>query len=278
MTFRALALAALVASPLAARAQSADELVAKNLAARGGVARLRAIHSIRMVGKVSQGGFVAQVGQENKLPDQVRETYAIQGMTQVMAWDGHQGWQINPFNGRRDPELLGEDDVRDLVEDADPLPLLDWQAKGYKVAYLGHATVDGDDALQLNVTLKNGDIFKYYLDPDTSLEIRIERQQFIRGSVRESVFNLGSYKLVDGVYFPFWYESGPKNAPDMMSQTTWDKIEANVELPEAEFKMPPPTAAPHTQPKLPEPPGSEPKPGEKQPPPQKPPEPKPSKK
>ena len=34
--------------------------------------------------------------------------------------------------------------------------------------------VDGDDALRLKVTLKNGDIIYYYLDPDTFLEIRKE--------------------------------------------------------------------------------------------------------
>ena len=46
--------------------------------------------------------------------------------------------------------------------------------------------VDGDDALRLKVTLKNGDIIYYYLDPDTYLEIRRETQEFIRGSVKES--------------------------------------------------------------------------------------------
>ena len=54
---------------------------------------------------------------------------------------------------------------------------VDYQQKGNKVEYLGHDTVDGDDALRLKVTLKNGDIIYYLLDPDTFLEIRTERQQ-----------------------------------------------------------------------------------------------------
>jgi len=70
--------------------------------------------------------------------------------------------------------------------------------------------VDGDDALRLKVTLKNGDIIYYYLDPDTYLEIRKEIQQFIRGSVRERVVDLGSYKPVDGVMYPFSISEGPE--------------------------------------------------------------------
>ncbi len=60
--------------------------------------------------------------------------------------------------------------------------------------YLGHDVVDGDDALRLKVTLKNGDILYYYLDPDTFLEIRRDKQEFIRGSIHESVMEMGSYK------------------------------------------------------------------------------------
>ena len=82
---------------------------------------------------------------------------------------------------------MGEDDFRDLMEESDiDGPLVDYQAKGNKVEYLGHDTVDGDDAYELKVTLKNGDIVYYYLDPDTYLEIKKKKQQFIRGSVRET--------------------------------------------------------------------------------------------
>ena len=94
---------------------------------------------------------------------------------------------------------MGEDDLRDLLLDADfEGPLVDYKEKGNTVEYLGHDVVDGDDALRLKVTLKNGDIIYDYLDPDTFIEIRKEIQQFIRGSVRERVVGLGSYKPVSG--------------------------------------------------------------------------------
>jgi len=225
--------------------QTAEELVAKNLQAKGGLDKIKAIKSVRMSGNFDAGGFKATVAEHSKRPDMVREMFTVQGMTQVQAYDGSSGWQISPFGGRKDPELLGEDDVRGLAEDADiDGPLVDAQAKGNKIEYLGHDQVDGDDAYKLKVTLKNGDIFYYYLDPDTYIEIQIEKQQFIRGSVRESITMLGSYKPVNGVMYPFFIESGPKNNPYQRGKVTVTKIEANVPIEDSEFKMPAAPAAP----------------------------------
>src|SRR3989442_5367153 len=97
---------------------TAEELVARNTEAKGGLAKIKAITSIRMTGRLQQGDFSATVGQEAKAPNLLRETFTIQNMTQVQAYDGSAGWQISPFQGRKDPELLGEDDLRDLVEQA----------------------------------------------------------------------------------------------------------------------------------------------------------------
>jgi len=167
-------------------AQTAEELVAKNIQAKGGLEKIKAIQSVRMSGTQDNDGFKAAVTQENKRPDLVRETFALQGMTSIQAYDGASGWQVRPFGGRKDPELMGEEDLRSLLLDADfDGPLVDYKEKGNKVESLGHDIVDGDDAYKLKVTLKNGDIIYYYLDPDTFLEIRKEQQLFLRGSVQE---------------------------------------------------------------------------------------------
>ena len=219
-------------------AQTAEELVARNTAAKGGIDKIKAIKSVRMIGRLQQGDFWALIGQEGKAPNQLRVTFTIQNMTQVQAYDGSIGWQISPFSGRRDPERLGEDDMRDLVEQADFYgPLIDYREKGNTIEYLGHETVDGDDAYRLKVTLKNGDIIYYDLDPDTYLEIRTETQQFIRGSVRERVTELGSYKLVNGVYYPFSIETGPKRNPNARTKITIERIDANVDIPDSDFRM-----------------------------------------
>jgi hypothetical protein len=220
--------------------QTADELVQKNIEAKGGLEKMKAIKTIRMTGTSTQGGgFNATIGQESMRPNLVRETFSFQGMTAVQAYDGATGWAIQPFGGKKDPMLMGEDDLRDLLIDADfDGPLVDYKAKGNTVEYLGHDTVDGDDALRLKVTLKNGDIIYYYLDPDTYLEIRKETQEFIRGSIRENASELGSYKPVNGVMFPFSIAFGPKNDPSSWQTVTIAKIEANVPIPASDFATP----------------------------------------
>jgi hypothetical protein len=221
--------------------QTAEELVDKNIQAKGGMEKIKAIHSLRMTGKLTGGGgFTATVTQDGMRPNLVRETFSLQGMTGVRAYDGTAGWQIQPFGGHKDPQLMGEDDARDLLLDADfDGPLVDYREKGNTVEYLGHDVVDGDDALRLKVTLKNGDILYYYLDPDTYLEIRKEIQEFIRGSIRENVVDLGSYKPVAGVMYPFSIASGPKNRPNAAQTVTIEKIDVNAPLPKSEFELPP---------------------------------------
>jgi hypothetical protein len=220
-------------------AQTADELVNKNIQAKGGLDKIKAAKTRMAVGKVKGArGRVAVFKQMNLRPDLVRQDLSIQGMTAVQAYDGSVGWQTQPFRGRKDPELMGEDTLRDLLLAADfDGPLVDYAEKGNKIEYLGHDEVDGDDALRLKVTLKNGDILYYYLDPDTYLEIRKEIQQFVRGSVRERVVDLGSYKPVDGVMYPFSISEGSKSNPDAQV-ISLEKIEANVALRDSDFALP----------------------------------------
>src|SRR6266478_2552406 len=233
------AMMAIFALSPTAPSQTAEELIQKNIEAKGGMEKIKAIKTVRLTGKLDAGGgFTAAVGQENKRPNLVRETFTLQGMTQVQAYDGSTAWEVRPFGGRKDPQLMGDDDVRDLLIDSDlDGPLVDYKEKGNQVEYLGHDIVDGDDALRLKVTLKNGDIIYYYLDPDTLLEIRTERREFIRGAVHDSVADLGSYKPVAGVMYPFSISEGPRSNPGD-TVTTIEKIEVNVAFQESDFAVP----------------------------------------
>ena len=220
-------------------AQTADELIQKNLQAKGGMEKISALKSLRIEGKFDGGGgFTAAVTEEYMRPNLYRSTFTLQGMTQVRAYDGAAGWQISPFGGHKDPELIGEDGMHGLLISADfDGPLVEYKAKGNTVEYLGHDTVDGDDALRLKVTLKNGDVMYYYLDPDTYLEIKRETEYHIRGSVRTTVEELGSYKPVNGVMLPFSVASGPKDA-SQLATTTITKVEANGTIAPADFALP----------------------------------------
>ena len=233
------ALVALMFACATARAASVDELVAKNLEARGGLARLQAIKTLKAEGKLLFGGqFELGLVQYQKAPDSIRNEASLQGLTAVQAWDGKEAWQISPFQGRKDPEKMTPDDAKAFADDA-PIggPLLDWQARGSKVEYLGTEDVDGTEAHKLKVTLKNGDIDYVYLDPDHWLEIRVVAQRMVRGTQVESSNDYGDYEEVAGVYFPFSISTVNK-ADGSTQQVTIDKAEANVSLDDTLFSFP----------------------------------------
>ena len=85
--------------PISVSAMTADELIAKNIEARGGLDAIRAIHSLKLTGKLQNGSFEADIA-ELKVPGKVRSEFSIQGMTQIRAYDGTLGWTISPFGGR----------------------------------------------------------------------------------------------------------------------------------------------------------------------------------
>src|SRR5437762_6114437 len=81
-----------------------DELVAKNIEAKGGATTLQNLQSLRAAGKllVQQGQIELGYLQTKKRPDEVRTEASLQSMTQIQAYDGKEGWRVSPFFGRKD--------------------------------------------------------------------------------------------------------------------------------------------------------------------------------
>jgi len=194
-----------------------DELVSKNVAAKGGADALRALQSVRLTGKllVNQGQIQLAYVETKKRPGAIRDEVTLQGMTAIQAYDGAQGWKVSPFQGRKDPE----------------------KAKGSTVEYLGTEDVDGTQAHKLKVVRKNGDVTFVYLDPDAFLEIRKISQRVEQGAQVEVETDVSDYEKVAGVYLPFSIESGRKNDPDKQ-KIVIDKAEPNVSVDDAIFKFP----------------------------------------
>ncbi|MGH8157404.1 MAG: hypothetical protein ACREPQ_04750 [Rhodanobacter sp.] len=236
-----LSVTALLFVTASAHALTTDELVAKNIDARGGLDKIHAIKTLKLEGKLRIGGqFELTLAEYKKAPDSVRNEATIQGLTQIQAWDGKDAWQISPFQGRRDPEKMSGDDAKSLSDDAAiGGPLVDWQAQGSKLDYLGTEDIDGTEAHKLKVTRKNGDIEYVYLDPDHFLEIRTTTDQIVRGTHVETVTDYGDYEQVNGVYFPFSISSSTKGTgPFGKQQITIEKADANVAMDDTIFTFP----------------------------------------
>jgi hypothetical protein len=245
--FFLLSLVAITCFSLSAGAQTVDEVIAKNIQARGGMEKLKAVRSLRTTAKLTQGSFRAELRQENKRADKVREEFIIQGLAQVQAYDGKTGWQISPFGGRKDPELLSQDDLKSLVVDADmDGPLVDYKEKGHKAELVGHDSMEGTDCFKIKLSMKNGDVRYYYLDTDSYLELKVEIQSTIRGALQENELYYGDYEQVNGIFYAFTLEQAQKGS-ESRAQVSVQKIEQNVALEDAHFSMPvskPETKAP----------------------------------
>jgi hypothetical protein len=236
-----------------AQAQSAEELVAKNLNARGGAQALAAIHTYVTKGELRfPGDFKLAYTETRERLDPatdnsaVRVDASLQGLTVIQAYDGQNGWRVNPFEGRKDPEHMGADEARALADEAViEGQLLAASAKGSKVDYLGREDIDGTNTYKLRVSKADGTTFTYYLDPDVFLEIKILENRTIRGAEAETEYDLGDYERVSGVYFPFSIASGPRNSADSDKQViTVASGAANVDVAQGLFAMP---AAPAAQ-------------------------------
>lgn len=236
----------------AANGQTADELVAKNLAARGGADKLGAIHAIVTTGELRlPGDFKLSYKETRERLDPatdacaVRIDAALQGLTLVQAYDGKDGWRINPFEGRKDAERMAADETRELADQGSiDGALLAARVKGSQIEYLGREDIDGTEAYKLRVSQPDGTVFTYYLDPDVYLEIRVVERRTIRGAEKETETDFGDYEKVAGVYFPFSIASGPKNAADSDKQiVTISSADANTAVSPALFAMPTTPAA-----------------------------------
>ena len=230
----------LLAAPVAL-GYSAEELVAKNIVAKGGIEKLHAIRSVRLSGKLVLNGGMLQLDYIAliKRPEFVRYEAKLQGLTQVQAFDGSQAWQINPFMGRKDPEKLSADDAKGMGEDAADVigALVDYKEKGYRLEYLGTEDVDGTEAYKLRVTRANGDLIYVYLDPDYFLEIRTLSRRIEHGVPNETITDYGDYEKVDGVYLPLAQESGPKGSSDRQ-KVQFDTAEINLVTDDTVFHFP----------------------------------------
>jgi outer membrane lipoprotein-sorting protein len=240
----AIGIMTLVCALPAVYAQTADEIIAKNIEAHGGAAKIKAIQTIKSTAKLEiQQGMEAPATEYRKRPNLVRQEFTLQGMTAVQAFDGKQAWGISPFMGKKDPDVLPAEERDEMADQADiDGPLMDYAQKGNKVESLGKDKLEGTDVYKLKVTLKDGAVQTWYIDTDSNLEIRIDSERVVRGSPHKQSTVIGDYKEVDGIPWPYSFESSDADHPDQKMRITLQKVEFNVPMEASLFTMPPKTA------------------------------------
>jgi len=244
----AILLLCLVAGSRNAAAVTAEEIVAKNVEARGGATALASIRSLRRTGRFVLPGrsLLIVVSEVRDRPGRIRQEATFQGLTQIQSFDGEKGWQVQPFEGRKDPALMSEDDAKPFRTAADlDGAFVNAKAKGHTMEYLGTEDVDGTLAHKLRVALKWGGDVTVWIDPDTWMVVRDLQTTTVRGAEQQVETDYGDYEKIGGVFVPMSEESGAPNSPSASrGKTIYEKAEANVAVAASAFAFPATPAAP----------------------------------
>ena len=241
-----------VASAQPAPAQTADEVVAKVLDARGGLDKAKAVQSERITGVIyfnpeMYGPFLA----EFKRPGKMHNEVTIQNKTVVRTFNGKDGgWVLNPFVGKTAPEPMSADDVKDAENESDfDGPLVDSKAKGNVIELAGTEKVEGQDAIILKVTHKDGTVSNYSFDAKTYLLAKWSGVDTVNGQTvtRETYFH--DYRDVNGLKFAFELDSNNPGGGEGGQKIVVSKIEIDPQIDESHFGKPAtPAAAPADSP------------------------------
>jgi hypothetical protein len=221
----------------AASAQSADDLIAKYVEARGGAGRLKAIQTVRIERTIAATFNDIDVVIFKKRPNLYRSEQKPEGSpSTTIRGFADTAWEtVNGKTTRR--EGAGPVEQREVDGDFDGF-LVDCREKGHTVALEGRARVGADEAWKLKVTMKSGAVRYVYLDPATFLERRHETTVEVAPNRRiETTITFGDWREINGVKFPFAIEE-ERDAPGQTFVFYTKKIEVNVPLEDAIFRMP----------------------------------------
>ena len=233
-TLATAAVAFLLVAP-AAQAQTIDEIIAKNLEAKGGVERIKSTESVRMIGTATVQGNSVPVTAISKRPNLMRNELEMGGQKMVQGFDGTAMWIAMPGMPAQEVPAGPQVEILKRQSQFDPV-FLDYKEKGHKIELKGKVTEAGKDAHHLVVTPKEGPITHYYIDAETGLETRtvIEiNDPQMKGTMET---RLSDYRKVEGRVVPFSvvHVVNGTNAAEMK----FEKIEFNVALDDAMFKLP----------------------------------------
>jgi outer membrane lipoprotein-sorting protein len=232
---------------LAQDAPSVDDLVAKNVAARGGADKLKAIQSLKVSGTMSApNGMQLPLIITIKRPGMMRMEMNLQGAEIVTAFDGVNAWAINPMMGSNEPKLSTPEESKNVANNAETFvdgPLFDYKSKGSKIEYAGKEDVNGSPAYKLKVTNKQGMAMDVYVDAKSYLEVRSTGKVSQAGQEMEVDSYPSDYRPEGGVLMAHTIDSKVNGTPMMKMSMT--KVEVNVPTNDAVFKMP---AAPEAKP------------------------------
>jgi outer membrane lipoprotein-sorting protein len=255
---------------------TAEQIVQKHVAARGGLATWHAVHTMSWSGKMDAGigdsvarseAYVADTWGKNKAkmraaalkgetkeaPKQVQLPFVLEmkrpgksrvelefaGKTAIQVYDGKEGWMKRPYLNRDDWEPFTDEQAKASAGKWDlDGPLFDTAAKGTTVALEGVEKVDGNGAYKLKLTLKDGTVQHVWIDQKSFLDVKVEGSpRRMDGKMRTVWVTQRDFRSVQGVMVPFVLETAVDGYRETHKMTL-EKVTLNPTLDDALFTKP----------------------------------------
>lgn len=161
------------------------------------------------------------------------------GKTAVQVYDGTHGWKLRPFLNRDDVEAFTADEAKSEASKPDmDGSLVDYAAKGSKVALETVEPVEGHDAYKLKLTTKSGDVQHIWIDAQSFLDVKVEGSpRRMDGKMRTVWVYQRDFRSVDGLMIPFVLETAVEGYPNT-HKIVIEKVALNPKLDDSLFVKP----------------------------------------
>jgi outer membrane lipoprotein-sorting protein len=228
-----------------ARAQTADEVIEKHLAAIGGREALAKITSRTMTGTIAlstpAGEVTGSIQVFNKAPNKARSLikvdltqFGVGELTVDQRFDGTVGYVLDSMQGNRD---ITGNQLDNMRNNAFPTPLLTYKTAGAKAELVGKQKVGDRDAFVIQLTPQAGSPTKQFFDAETYMLVKTLTTVNIPqlGQDVEQVGEFADYRAVDGVKVPHTVKS---TNPVQSFTITVSSVEHNKPIDDALFVKP----------------------------------------
>jgi hypothetical protein len=221
---------------------SADEIVAKNIAARGGLDAWRKVQTMVWTGHIESSHAPVPTLQfvlAQERPNKTRFEVNAMGDRSLRVFNGSQGWKLRATRGQPDLRPYGPEELR--FEAGGPGidgALIDYAAKGKSVEVAGVDEVENSRAYHLIVRTGSGEAQQVWVDAQSFLEVRYDRPAPSATDASRAVSVVyRDYKTYKGLKIPSVIETAGKagNMPDRM---VIDSVTVNPQLDAQTFAEP----------------------------------------
>jgi hypothetical protein len=214
--------AAKAREPAAAKL-SAGQIIAKNIAARGGLDAWRKIQTMVWIGHIESAHAPVpsvQFTLAQERPNKARFEVNAMGEKTARVFNGARGWKLRDNRGRPGVQPFTPEEAR--FEQGGPGidgVLIDYADKGSSVEVAGVDDVDKGPAYHLILRTASGETQHVWVDAKTFLETRYDRPvPGAAGASRTVSVAYRNYKTFEGVKIPSVIETvvGTNSVPDRM--------------------------------------------------------------